>query len=57
MDSNYSLALTSALLFLILSSRFAIGVVRKFLGLTEDMSLLARTVIFSLLMVSACTVV
>jgi hypothetical protein len=52
MDSGLSHALTAALLFLILSSRFAIGAVRRFLGLTDDMSLLARTAIFALLVTS-----
>ena len=51
MDPSISLALTSALLFLVLSSRIAISLVRRFLGMTDDMSVVARTVVFALLMV------
>ena len=51
MDSNLTHALTAAFLFLILSSRFAVNLVRKTLGLTEDMSLLARTAIFAMIVV------
>ena len=57
MDSSLSLALTSALLFLILSSRYAIGFIRRIFGLTEDMSLIARTAVFALVIMAATTVV
>ena len=57
MESRLSLALTSALLFLILSSRYAIALVRRMLGLTEDMSLLARTAVFAMVIMWATTVV
>ena len=49
MNSDLSLTLTACLLFLILSSRYAFNVVRKFAGMTDDMSTVARTVIFGLL--------
>jgi hypothetical protein len=49
MDPSVSLALSSALLFLVLSSKFAISIIRRVLGLTDDMSVVARTILFGLL--------
>ena len=49
MNSDLSLTLTACLLFLVLSSRYAFSFVRKFAGMTDDMSTVARTVIFGLL--------
>ena len=52
MHSTLSHALTSALLFLIFSSRFALGVFRRLFGLSEDMSLIARTAVFALVILA-----
>lgn len=57
MDPSVSLALASALLFLVLSSKIAISMIRRMLGLTDDMSVVARTVLFGLLMMPLSRVV
>ena len=49
MNSDLSLTLTASLIFLVLSSRYAFNFVRKFAGMTDDMSSVARTVLFGLL--------
>lgn len=49
MNSDLSLTLTACLLFLILSSRYAFNFVRKVAGMTDDMSTVARTVLFGFL--------
>jgi hypothetical protein len=49
MNSDLSLTLVASLLFLLLSSRYAYTLVKKFLGLTDDMSTIGRTVLFALL--------
>ena len=56
MDSSISFALTAAFFFLILSSRYAIAFVRRTFGLTEDMSLVARTAIFVLVLTGTSAV-
>lgn len=56
MDSTLSFALTAAFFFLILSSRYAIAFVRRTFGLTEDMSLVARTAIFVLVLTGTTAV-
>ena len=48
MNADLSLTLTACLLFLILTSRFAVNFVRKVAKMTDDMSTVARTVIFGL---------
>jgi len=53
MNSDLSLTLTACLLFLVLSSKMAYSVVRKFTGLTDEMSTVGRTVIFGLLLMMA----
>ena len=52
MDYNLSHALTSALLFLVFSNRFVLGLFRRF-GLSEDLSLIARTAVFALVILAA----
>jgi hypothetical protein len=49
MNSDLSVALMGALLFLVLSSKYAFALVKKYAGLTDDMSTVARTVVFALL--------
>jgi len=46
MNPDLSLTLTACLLFLLLSSRFAVNFVRKVTKMTDDMSTVVRTVIF-----------
>ena len=53
MNSDLSLTLTACLLFLVLSSRYAFSFVRKFAGMTDDMSTVLRTVLFGLLFTMA----
>ena len=48
MNADLSLTLTACLLFLILSSNFACKLIRKVAKMTDDMSTVARTVIFGL---------
>ena len=49
MNSDLSLTLVACLLYLLLSSRYASMMVKKFLGMTDDMSTIGRTVLFGLL--------
>lgn len=56
MNSDLSLTFTACLLFLILTSRFACNFVRKTLKMTDDMSTVARTVIFGLAFTAAMRV-
>ena len=49
MNSDLSLTLTACLLFLVLSSRYALNLVRKYAGMTDDMSTVGRTVLFGFL--------
>ncbi len=51
MDATVTLALTSSLLFLILSSRLTVTFMKSMLSLNDDVSLIARTVVFGLLMI------
>lgn len=52
MDYHLSHALTSALLFLVFSNRFVIGLFRRTFGLSEDLSLIARTAVFALVILA-----
>jgi len=56
MDYHLSHALTSALLFLVFSSRFAVSGFRRLFGLSEDLSLIARTAVFALVILAATTI-
>jgi hypothetical protein len=49
MHSDLSITLTACLLFLVLSSRYALNFVRKYAAMTDDMSTVGRTVLFGLL--------
>jgi hypothetical protein len=56
MSPDLSLTLTACLLFLILTSRFACNFIRKYTKMTDDMSTVARTVIFGLALSAAMRV-
>jgi hypothetical protein len=56
MSPDLSLTLTACLLFLILTSRFAGNFIRKYTKMTDDMSTVARTVIFGFALSAAMRV-
>jgi hypothetical protein len=53
MNSDLSLTLTACLIFLVLSSKVACNFFCKVAKLSDDMSAVARTVVFGLLLMGA----